>query len=191
MENPDTRVQYTKSRFQQAIVELLEEKAIGFVTVKELCSRAGLNRGTFYLHYSEPMDVLHELEERLFETIMDHFRPGGEDVLADRLRLMLTERRAFAAVLGRHGDPAFPLRACRLSYQAVKAVKPAIAAEPAAAECEVPEAFQFIFAGCTWMIGSWLSSSDPIPPEQMANKLLLMSSGVFDITKIQTEGDRE
>ena len=187
MENPDTRVQYTKSRFQQAIVELLEEKAIGFVTVKELCDRAGLNRGTFYLHYTEPMDVLHELEDRLVEMTMTGYRSNREDVLTDRLRLMLTDRKAFAAILSRNGDPAFPVRACRLAYERVVHQE----ASEEKGEQEIPEEFRFIFAGCTWLIGSWLSSSDRIPPEQMARKLLLLSSGVYNSSRKQTEGGRE
>ena len=185
MENIDTRVQYTKSRFHRAMVELLGEKSIGFVTVKELCARAGLNRGTFYLHYTEPMDVLHELEDSLNAMVMEGFS-GSESVLVDRLRLMLAERRAFAAILGRHGDPAFPVRACRLAYQVMK---PYFAAEETASTNEPPETFQFAFAGCTWMICVWLSSSEPVPPEQMAKKLLLMSNSVFDTQKNRQKGD--
>ncbi len=187
MENLDTRVQFTKSRFQQALVELLEKKAIGFVTVKELCDRAGLNRGTFYLHYAEPMDVLHELEERFFKTIMENFHSGDEDVLADRLQLMLTERKVFAAVLSRNGDPSFPGRACRLAYEAVK---PYFSPQETAAEDEVPEAFQFVFSGCTWLVASWLASGDPIPPEQMANKLLLFSNSVLFPRETGQKGDK-
>ncbi len=188
MENPDTRVQFTKARFQQALVELLGEKAIGAVTVKELCDRAGLNRGTFYLHYAEPMDVLHELEEHFNNMIMGDFRSGTENVLTDRLRLMLTERRAFAAMLGRHGDPAFPARACSMAYEVMK---PYLDLEERNTTDAVPDAFQFTFAGCTWMICTWLMASNPIPPEQMAQKLLLMSSSVFNISRNQTEGRRE
>ncbi len=113
---------------------------------------------------------------------------GSEDALTDRLRLMLTERRAFAAILGRHGDPSFPIRAIRMAYEALK---PALLLQKTAAEVEVPETFQFVFAGCTWLIGSWLASSDPIPAEQMAKKLLLLSNSVFDNTGNQTEGGRE
>ena len=185
MKNPDTRVQFTKSRFHQTLAELLEEKAIGFISVKELCDRAGLNRGTFYLHYAEPMDVLHELEDRLSNKIMENYS-GMEDILTDRLRLVLTERKAYAAILGSHGEPAFLVRACRLAYQAMK---PYFRAEESASEDEPPEEFQFAFSGCTWLICRWLASNDPIPPEQMAKKLLLMSNSVFDTQKNRQKGD--
>lgn len=80
----DTRIQFTKSRLYDAMTELLGKKAIGFITIKELCEAAGLNRGTFYLHYSAPMDVLRELQEELLGGGMLEFS-GGENVLAEKL----------------------------------------------------------------------------------------------------------
>ena len=82
MHNTDTRIQVTRTMFHQAMLALLEEKAIGFISVKELCARAGLNRGTFYLHYSEPIDVLHEMEESVQEKVnpVITFIPTGDIV---------------------------------------------------------------------------------------------------------------
>ncbi|MBQ6035886.1 MAG: TetR family transcriptional regulator, partial [Lachnospiraceae bacterium] len=59
----DTRVRYTKEVLKKALLDLLKTKPISKVTIKELCEAAGLNRGTFYLHYYEPNDVLKEIEE--------------------------------------------------------------------------------------------------------------------------------
>ena len=183
--NEDLRVVKTIEAIKREFEALICEKDYEKITVKELCDRAGLNRGTFYLHYAEPMDVLHELEDRLSNKIMENYS-GMEDILTDRLRLVLTERKAYAAILGSHGEPAFLVRACRLAYQAMK---PYFRAEESASEDEPPEEFQFAFSGCTWLICRWLASNDPIPPEQMAKKLLLMSNSVFDTQKNRQKGD--
>lgn len=45
------RVRYTKMVLRQSLLELLEEKPIEKITVSDLCSRADLNRTTFYLFY--------------------------------------------------------------------------------------------------------------------------------------------
>ena len=58
MKNTDTRVQYTKARIHDALTELMAEKQFRSITVKELCDVAGINRGTFYLHYSSPATIL-------------------------------------------------------------------------------------------------------------------------------------
>ena len=66
MGKEDTRVQYTKARFSDALLTLIEQQPIGSVSVRALCDEGGLNRGTFYLHYNEPIDVLWEMEWALY-----------------------------------------------------------------------------------------------------------------------------
>lgn len=34
----------------QALILLLEKKEFEYITVKEICEKAGVNRSTFYLH---------------------------------------------------------------------------------------------------------------------------------------------
>lgn len=44
----------------KAFLELLAEKEFEYITVKEICQRAGTNRSTFYLHYETIADLLRE-----------------------------------------------------------------------------------------------------------------------------------
>lgn len=44
----------------QAFLELLEKKDFAYITVKEICEKAGVNRSTFYLHYETINDLLAE-----------------------------------------------------------------------------------------------------------------------------------
>lgn len=44
----------------EALLSLLAEKELAYITVKELCRRAGVNRSTFYLHYESVADLLTE-----------------------------------------------------------------------------------------------------------------------------------
>ena len=48
--------------FHHALLDILQEKPIDQISVKELVEAAELNRSTFYLHYSSPLDVLKEIE---------------------------------------------------------------------------------------------------------------------------------
>ena len=41
----------TAARMDEALIELLEKKDFEYITVKEICEKAGVNRSTFYLHY--------------------------------------------------------------------------------------------------------------------------------------------
>lgn len=46
----DARVRYTCKVIQDAFLDILKEKPISRITVKEVCDKAEINRGTFYKH---------------------------------------------------------------------------------------------------------------------------------------------
>ena len=45
------RVRMTKRLLQDALLELLEEKSLEKITVTQVCSKADVNRSTFYAYY--------------------------------------------------------------------------------------------------------------------------------------------
>ena len=49
----DRRTRVTRLLIRRAFTELLRRKPIQSITVKELCEEAGINRGTFYAHYTD------------------------------------------------------------------------------------------------------------------------------------------
>ena len=46
----DARVRYTQKVLKEVLLQLLEQKPVNRITVKEVCERAELNRTTFYTH---------------------------------------------------------------------------------------------------------------------------------------------
>ena len=112
MKNTDTRVQYTKERFHSALLRLLETKPINKITVKELCEAASLNRGTFYLHYAEPQDILTEIEDQLFEenlAFLNSYLTPEHDL--DHMGLLFTcfmnNLETFRLIVNMGNDTAF------------------------------------------------------------------------------------
>ncbi|MCD8308496.1 MAG: TetR/AcrR family transcriptional regulator [Clostridia bacterium] len=63
------RVVITKKMLKNSILELLKEKNLNDITVTELCSRAQINRTTFYRYYKIPADVLMEIEKDFVEEM--------------------------------------------------------------------------------------------------------------------------
>lgn len=43
--------------FDEALIYLLEKKELEYITVKEICDKAGVNRSTFYLRYESIEDI--------------------------------------------------------------------------------------------------------------------------------------
>ena len=50
----------TAIRMDEALISLLEKKDFEYITIKEICAEAGVNRSTFYLHYENTSDLLEE-----------------------------------------------------------------------------------------------------------------------------------
>ena len=66
----DRRTRYTKKAIRDAYIELLYETDPAKVTVTEVCRRADINRGTFYLHYEDLPRVMEELEDEVYDEII-------------------------------------------------------------------------------------------------------------------------
>ena len=69
----------TAIRMDEALITLLEKKDFEYITIKEICEKAGVNRSTFYLHYENTSDLLKEttryiLNKHLAYYEVDHQR---------------------------------------------------------------------------------------------------------------------
>ena len=63
------RIILTKRLLQEGLLRLLETKELDKISVTELCRESGINRATFYNHYSSPQDLLADLELRMTEEL--------------------------------------------------------------------------------------------------------------------------
>ena len=73
----DRRVKYTKMVLKNSLVELLEDTPIEKVTVKEICEKADINRGTFYAHYKDQAALYQEAVNELVEGALDILKNGN------------------------------------------------------------------------------------------------------------------
>ena len=72
MRNSESKYYNTALLMDEALLYLLEKKDFEFITIKEICEKAGVNRTTFYLHYESMDDLLIEtiemITKRFYET---------------------------------------------------------------------------------------------------------------------------
>ena len=61
----------TKALIKQAFTVLMKEKGFQTLTVSDITRKAGINRGTFYLHYVDKYDLLEKLENDLVEDLKE------------------------------------------------------------------------------------------------------------------------
>ena len=63
----------TACLMDEALILLLEKKEYSYITIKEICEKAGVNRSTFYLHYETIDDLLSECIEYVGNKINKKF----------------------------------------------------------------------------------------------------------------------
>lgn len=97
----DLRFKKSKQLLQRAFIDLTLEKRNPHITVKELTSRAGVNRMTFYSHYDVVSDILLEFIDDLTITIMQSQRDGEmgvEHILFKATEMMEDEMEFYRLV---------------------------------------------------------------------------------------------
>ena len=67
----DLRVRRTLTSIRKSFYELVLEKNYNEISITELTDRAGINRKTFYLHYSSLDDLVKEIEEEIVSDILE------------------------------------------------------------------------------------------------------------------------
>ncbi len=71
----------SKKLIKNAFSELLQKKDVDTITVTEIVTLAGINRGTFYAHYSNTVDVLEEIEKDVSEQILYFFSSNQDSII--------------------------------------------------------------------------------------------------------------
>ena len=65
------KVRYTQAALKDSLIELMKEKSITQITIKELCEKADINRSTFYTHYSDQYQLLHSIEDETLSWVKE------------------------------------------------------------------------------------------------------------------------
>ena len=63
----------TAIKMDEALITLLEKKDFEYVTIKEICNTAGVNRSTFYLHYENTSDLLKETTRYIIDKHLAYY----------------------------------------------------------------------------------------------------------------------
>lgn len=59
----------SRKLLREALISLLSKKQISDISVTEIVELASINRGTFYNHYNNPLDILDEIREELTKKL--------------------------------------------------------------------------------------------------------------------------
>ena len=178
LESPkeDHRTRLTKMMITNAMTDLLKEKPIQNITVKELCERAEINRATFYLHYENIYHLLEQMEnyilihlDKLLQentVISRDIKAVGPNAFISSLVIFFEKNKELCSILlGEYGDPKFVSKVIEISRE--KSVREYQKLYPQATSMQVDIFFTFIANGFLGLLKYWLNN-DHIPFSTLA-----------------------
>ena len=70
----------TAIKMDEALITLLEKKDFEYITIKEICDTAGVNRSTFYLHYENTFDLLQETTRYILDKHFAYYSADAQSI---------------------------------------------------------------------------------------------------------------
>lgn len=67
----------SKELIRSAMIKLLETKALSEVNVADIVRLANINRGTFYNHYGNPIEILEEIRDEIMGKLTDGLKKSA------------------------------------------------------------------------------------------------------------------
>lgn len=92
----------TKEDIKEALIQLLSEDKFEYISVSKLCKRAGINRGTFYLHYLDKYDMMDRIKEETmsqFQSLFDDDSATTDEILTANFQLLKEHERLINALI--------------------------------------------------------------------------------------------
>lgn len=113
----------TKQLIQKSFMRILEMKPFESITIGDITKAAQINRGTFYLHFTDKFDLLDQIEQQLFEDLGNHidqlqsgyssthtFEKEQEHLAATLFSFIEMHSPILKIFLSNHGRAGFHLR---------------------------------------------------------------------------------
>lgn len=112
MEQINQRIRLTKRLLKESFIELLKEKDIYKISIRELCARAGINHCTFYNHYGNQFDLLKEMEDDVFVYVEKLIGSSSEqsDAFTMLLKYLDENNEMMRLLFNANVDAAFPIK---------------------------------------------------------------------------------
>lgn len=176
----DRKKRYTRMVLQDSLIELMREKPINKITIKELCERADINRTTFYAHYTDQYDLLRKIESDTLswaKEIISAFKHNTDkqealQLLEEIFQYFVQNSNHLQVLMSEQGDLEFQKQLFTLIYQH-SGINPS--AEPRATLDTRESYFIFIVNGSVGLIQHWLKHGINKSASEMAEILYTMA----------------
>jgi AcrR family transcriptional regulator len=178
----DLRVQRTRRLILEALIELTIQKGFAAVTVRDITTYAGINRATFYRHYTDKFDLLDQYARGIYQLLDATPAPTEEGTgtsasgLVTLFEHIRHHAKFYRIMLGKNGDPAFAEKIRRYVEQRMLPWIPEAQRDTTLGALYL----SFISSGSIGVVLWWLEHDLPFTAEEMAEISHQLSSGCLD-----------
>ncbi|MCI1935919.1 MAG: TetR/AcrR family transcriptional regulator C-terminal domain-containing protein [Bifidobacteriaceae bacterium] len=171
----------TKRAIKHAFSQLIEEKGLDALTVSDVAREAGINRGTFYLHYVDKEDLKNSLEDEAINTINERLFDNEStdpddpvevipyDAILAALRYIKEDAEFIKAIVGPRGDHSFMSRfRDSLGTMIEKQVSSSSKLQFSMIGFPRDYALRVMLAGIVAVVELWLNKGAEESPEEIA-----------------------
>ena len=175
----NSRAKTTKETFKNVLIDLLlEDQKIEQITVTQICSRAGINRSTFYAHYDIPTDIMKEIEKEVlvnYRECIAQIAQSDKNRIIYLLRFIKENARIFRVLLNDTRGNAFYEMNIESTLLELEQVKN-IVREPRF----VPYIYDYLLNGSATVLLDWIDSNFELSEKELAEFLLIISKCAID-----------
>ena len=160
------RTRFTKQLLKTSLLEMLREKSIHKISVRELCQNAGVNRSTFYKYYESPYALMNELCSEIYQNVVENFPPTTS--IAKELEKHLSYYNKNLAIsrllLNNNLDSTLQQRLFDTIYQSARTAYQ----KDNMTDTRFDYVFKYCYAGARAIIRHWLNKEERESPAEMA-----------------------
>ncbi len=175
----DRRVEFTKMLLRESLAGIMRSKPIAKITIKEICEKAELNRGTFYAHFTDQFDLLHHTEDVEIDFVSKYVlkitssqAEAREKVCAELFSHIREKAGVWGSLLSENGNAELSQRMFDKLFADVCSTGACMPDDPNA-----KLAFTFLLVGCVGMASRWLAEEPGVSAEKMGKMLSAVLAG--------------
>jgi AcrR family transcriptional regulator len=176
----------TRQNLIDAFWELYSNKRIEKITIKEITTKAGYNRSTFYEYFTDVYDLLDQVENQLITKLQElPLRQLSSEGVAFPLETLVTMyadySKYFVVLLGDHGDPSFQ-RKMKESFKPM--IKAKLLAQGAPEGFELDYSLEYALSAMIGILDYWFRQGQTPEIEKLMVLIgQLSTDGIMNVLK--------
>lgn len=175
VQKTNQRVKLTNQLLKNSLVELMHEKPIGKITIKEICKNAEINRSTFYSYFTDQYALLSEIENEVIDHAQNHLKKIDSNAdsikyLEELLSYIKGHADIFRTLLCQQQSLSFQSAFVEVSFLNLK-----LNLSLNCSEFVAGYVYNYLIMGCLSMIKQWIEADFDMSSKNLADLIFRLS----------------